>query len=326
MSERAFEEALRATLRAAAPLEVPRRVEDRARAIPNTAGARSRWRPRAERVRFSSALGAVLVTAVLVGAIVLVASRAAPGIGGRGTPNPVTIETPFGSLVASDLELIVDGRAFRVPSSIAEPGVQTLAFTGSSTYGQLTLAWRDGNSPLALIIHFAADARTWWVSEVVATDGRAEEAGWVYFEGPLFEQPLSSAYAGRAVLSSVRSTYGETASLRFDDLSLRAFSSTTPRNPATGTMPPSGIVGTSGPDFIPMLGGDQIVGYVSVHWRDVVASNSFRSQGPDQPVFGADLKTLVGYSVPGRGFEPLSSTTTSPAIPANPGAARSLQP
>ncbi len=63
-----------------------------------------------------------------------------------------------------------------------------------------------------------------------------------------------------------------------------------------------------------MLGGEQIVGYVSINWDEPLPINSFRGQDPDQPVFGADLQTLVGFSVPGRGFEPLSSTA-SPVMP-----------
>ncbi len=323
MNEPAFEDALRSTLRAAAPLEVPARLEDRARAIPHDLPVRQRWLPWTSQRRTGVAIGAIFVAAAVLATVVLVAPRTNSGPGGGGAPNPVRIESLFGSLVASDLELIVGGRVFRVPSSAAQAGVGTLTFTGSATYGRLTISWRDGSSPVALVVHFAADAHTWWVSEIVATDGRADQAGWLYFEGPFFERPIGTAFTGSMELSSVRSTYGETASLRFGELSLSAFASGSPRNPTTGTMPPSdgASAASSGPDFIPMVGasGSQIVGYVSTAELDQpVPINSFRGQDPDQPVYGADLKTLVGYSVPGRGFEPLSASIQgSPPLPAS---------
>jgi hypothetical protein len=176
-----------------------------------------------------------------------------------------------------------------------------------------------------LVIHFAANARTWWVSEIVASDGRAEAAGWVYFEGPLFESPLGSTFDGAVELSSVRSTDGTTGSLRFGELSLHAFASSTPRDPTRGTTPPSG--GTpagSSPDFIAAAGGaGQVIGYVPrEELEQQVPFNSFRGQAPDQPVYGDDLKTLVGYMVAGKGFVALGVDPNSvPTIPVQQGPA-----
>jgi hypothetical protein len=317
MNDSAFEDALRSTLRAAAPLEVPVRLEDRARAIPGLVRPRQPWwRSIEPRMRISVA--AIVAALVVIVAVALVVQRSNLGPAGGGPPNPVLIQSAFGSLIASDLELTVGGRVFRVPSSAGQPGVRTLTLAGSSTYGRLTILWHAGSTPLTMVMHFAADAHTWWVSEIVATDGRPEQAGWLYFEGPFFERPLGNAFTGSIELSSVRSTYGETGSLQFGELSLSAFAPGSPRNPTLGTMPPqdgaSAFVGA--PDFIPFVGttGNQIIGYVPTAELDQpVPIGSFRGQSPDQPVYGPDLKTLIGYSVAGKGFEPLASTGSSPS-------------
>ena len=118
---------------------------------------------------------------------------------------------------------------------------------------------------------------------------------------------------------------GVSGSLRFGELSLRAFASSTPRDPTRGTMPPSG--GTpagSSPDFIAAAGGgDQVVGYVPREELDQpVPFNSFRGQAPDQPVYGDDLKTLVGYMVAEKGFIALGVDPNSvPTIPVQQGPA-----
>lgn len=310
MNDSPFEAALRASLKAAAPLEVPARLEDRASDIPAIAHPAQRWwshiAPRTWGVAIAAALSLMI-------AFVLVVPRVVLGPGRGGPPNPVRIESAFGSLVASDLELTVDGRVFRVPPSATQAGVTELSLAGTATYGRLTVQWHDGATPMTLVMHFAADSHTWWVSEIVASDGRSGPSGWLYFEGPFFERPVGTSFKGSSDRSSVRSTYGATGSLQFGELSLSAFASGSPRNPTTGTMPPSdgASAASSGPDFIPMVGasGSQIVGYVSTAELDQpVPINSFRGQDPDQPVYGADLKTLVGYSVPGRGFEPLSAS------------------
>jgi hypothetical protein len=304
MNERVVEDALRATLRSAAPLEVPTRLIEEARAIPRTVIVPRRWWPSIWSVRIRLLAGSLLVMAIAIGSVAAVLPRIAPAVGG-GKQNPVTVESSFGSLMASDLELVIGSRVFRVPGSSANPNVQTLTFSGSATSGALTIAWRDGQIPMTLVVFFAATERSWWVSEIVATDGRSEAAGWVYFAGPIFERPVGSLFAGHVVLASVGSTYGVRASLTFGELSARAFGSQTPRDPTTGPMPQPEATGEPIPDFVPMVSGEQVIGYVSTDWQGRIPINTFRGQPPDQPVFGPDLKTIVGYSVGDRGFVPL---------------------
>jgi hypothetical protein len=152
-------------------------------------------------------------------------------------------------------------------------------------------------------------------------DGTDEQGG---AEGPTRDRPIGphdeidrprasgkgrleargGTFAGTATLGSVRSTFGESGTIRFGKLSLTAFGGQVARDPSLATMPPDGVIGPSGPDFIPMVGtGTSIVGYVATRWQLDLPLNSFRARAPDQPVFASDLKTIVGYSVPGHGFQ-----------------------
>lgn len=311
MNDSPFEAALRATLNAAAPLEIPARLEDRARDIPAIAHTRQRWwshlTPRTWGVAVAAAVGLIL-------AIVLFVPRIASGPGG-GPANPVRFESAFGSLIANDLQLTVDGRVFRVPTSVTQAGVTELSLAGATTYGRLTVLWRDGATPMALVMHLAADAHTWWVSEIVVSDARSGPSGWLYFEGPFFERPVGTSFKGSIDLSSVRSTYGSIGSLNFGELDLSAFAAGGTHDPIAGPMPSSG---GAEPDFVPYIGiaGSAVLGYVATAELEAqVPIQSFRGQAPDQPVYGSDLKTLVGYSVAGKGFEPVTtSATTIPTL------------
>jgi hypothetical protein len=79
-----------------------------------------------------------------------------------------------------------------------------------------------------------------------------------------------------------------------------------------GTMPPPGPNGqvdpSDAPDFIAVAArdGDGIAGYVR---KEAVLPAATMTLGrpvePTWPVYGEDLRTLVGYLVPGKGFVPI---------------------
>lgn len=301
MTNDRFEGVLRAALVAHAPADVPARLEARVRGIPLAARPRLAWLP-GPILRPLPLVGLAATLVLVIGFAGLVATRTQPPAAGQGS-NPVFLSSAFGSFSASDFALVIDGRRIEIPSP-GDTSVQTFTFTGTATFGQLTVAWRAGDKPYVVVVHFSADARTWWVSDGLASDGKTEAAGWLYFVGPAFETPRSSTFAGEATLPSVRSTFGESGTLRFGKLSLTAFGGQTARDPSLATMPPDGVIGRAGPDFIPMVGtGTSIVGYVATRWQLDLPLNSFRALAPDQPVFASDLKTIVGYSVPGHGFQ-----------------------
>ena len=78
-----------------------------------------------------------------------------------------------------------------------------------------------------------------------------------------------------------------------------------------GTMPPPGRNGapdaSAAPDFIAVAGPDGgIAGYVPKAYLFPDASAANGRPGPtDVPVYGEDVRTLVGHMVAGRGFVPL---------------------
>ncbi|HEX7949762.1 MAG TPA: hypothetical protein VF494_05390 [Candidatus Limnocylindrales bacterium] len=302
MTDDRFEGFLRAALVGQAPANVPAALEGRVLAIPVEARP-SLARLTGPMLRPLPVIGfAVTLLVVLVAVAALVTSRPDASVGTAGS-NPVHLSSTFATFSASDFTLLVDGRRVPIPSP-GDAGVQTFSFTGSSTYGALTIAWRSAGEPYVVVVHLAADAQAWWISDALATDGRTEQAGYLYFEGPALETPRGGAFAGQAMLRSVRSTYGERGALRFGELNLAAFLGKIARDPSLGTMAPDGGVSPGAADYIPMVSGETIVGYVaSPTLLDSIPMNSFRALAPDIPVFGRDLRTIVGYSVPDHGFQ-----------------------
>ena len=94
------------------------------------------------------------------------------------------------------------------------------------------------------------------------------------------------------------------------------------REPTSGPIPPEAVENGAFnkaliPDFIPALDRNgQIAGYVA---RDLAIPDGAPVNAPI-PVYGDDLKTIVGYMHPGRGFVPLGvSVDSAPVIPATVG-------
>lgn len=309
MNRPSFEDSVRAALASTAPGEVPAALEQHARSIPARRPVRWRWL-RSSSMRAFAGLAVVLV-AVVVSAAVL--ARPTTN-GGRAEPNPISYSSPFGSLAASDFALVVGEHTFVVPGPRDSSSDIRLSYSGTAMFGSFEMHWIEHNAPMTLVAYVAADARTWWVSEIVASEGRSDGAGWLYFEGPFFERPRGSAFEGDAALRSSRSIDATPATLRFGHLRLTAFADgASARDPTKGTMPPpppgGGTVDESlGPDFIAVAGPDGIAGYAPRALVNGGTSpvNGYVGQAPDVPVYADDLRTLVGYFIVGRGFVALA--------------------
>lgn len=299
MNDEPLEARFRMDLRRATPRELPAGMMERAASIPLTrpakAGRGSTWAAEGR-----SALGVLGVVAAVIVAIGVAGWRATGGAV-SGPANPVGVSSSFGALTASDFVLSIDGERIAIPNP-SDPEVLTASFQGSATFGQLTLTWTTAGRPFALLLHFSADAVGWWVSDMEASDGRAEQSGWIDFAGPLFATAHGTSYAGEATVQSVRSSHGVRASMSFGHLGLAAFNSIAHRQPTAGPIEGGG----SSPDFVSIVSGATTVGYVSAYWHDNLPIVSFRGLAPDQPVFGPDLKTIVGFSLPGGDFAPLN--------------------
>ena len=329
MSEQSFEDAIRSMLRAAAPPEVPASLERHALAIPYEIRTTGRGRGAGRTLRgLAGAVAAVMVVVALVSAVVLLRPLVVPG-GATSNVNPIGVASAFGTFSASDFELVIGDRSFTGgPSGWSHPSASLgleVSITGSSIFGSFELHWIEHAAPMTLVAYVEANAHHWWVSEIVVSEGRPDGTGWLYFEGPFFERPLGTAFDGEAVLASSRSTDGATATLRFGDLRLTAFQSgAASRDPTMGTMPPLPSTGPGAeqwtmPDFIAVAGPSGGVGYAP---RALVLgtgpTNGYVGGPPDVPVYAADLRTLVGYWMSGRGFVPLADVAARPLVSGNP--------
>ena len=327
MSEQSFEDAIRSMLRSAAPADVPASLEQRALAIPSEMRTTGGWQRAGLTLRGPvGALAAVVVVVALVVMVVLPRPVAAPSSGATNV-NPIGVASIFGSFSASDFELVIGDRSFTAgPSGWSRPSSSAdFSFTGSADFGSFELHWIEHAAPMTLVAYFAADAHDWWVSEIVASEGRPDGKGWLYFEGPFFERPLGSPYQGEAALTSSRATDGLTATLRFGQLNLRAFEAgSTPRDPTKGTMPPVLSGGTSGeqgtmPDFIAVADpSGAVAGYAPNTLLGGGPTNGYVGEPPDVPVYAADLRTLVGYWVSPGGFVPLEEAAATPVRTSTP--------
>jgi hypothetical protein len=98
-------------------------------------------------------------------------------------------------------------------------------------------------------------------------------------------------------------------------------------------MPPPGLNGqvdASGvPDFIAVAGEDGgIAGYVPKAYLFPEPTTAVgRPEEPEIPVYGEDLRTLIGHMVPGKGFVPLDvDPLTVPTIPVQAGPSLAAPP
>ncbi len=245
----------------------------------------------------------------------------------------MAVSSSFGTFRATDFALTIGAETFvgaqpirtlvgiRVPGTPAStPGSATSTGAPSGDadsplrdFGAFELHWVEHGSPMTLVAYPEADAGSWWVSEIVASEGRPDGGGWLYFEGPFFERPLGSDFDGPVMLPSTRSTDGVAATLRIGQLHLSAFrSGVPPSDPTKGTLAPAtpgtAVNVAAAPDFIAVASaGGGIAGYApSALVFGGGPTNGYVGEAPDVPVYAADLRTLVGYVVAGGGFVPLA--------------------
>ncbi len=342
MSDEAFEAALRAMLRKPVSDAVPASLALRAAAIPREVPApRTRHRLPAL-AGIAQLLTAAAAAAMLVAAALLIRTTlpsAVPGGGGS-----MVVSSPFGTFRAADFALTVGNETFvgasptRTSVGVTVPGVPASspgAATSSGVlpgdagavfrdFGAFEIHWIEHDAPMTLVAYVEADAHSWWVSEIVASEGRPDGTGWLYFEGPFFARPLGSSFDGPVVLRSSRSTDGIVATLRIGQLQLSAFrSGAVPSDPTKGTpavSPGTALDIAAAPDFLAVTAPDGgIAGYAP---KALVLgsgpTNGYVGGPPDVPVYAPDLRTLVGYVVTGRGFLPLAEmplarTSATPA-------------
>jgi hypothetical protein len=98
---------------------------------------------------------------------------------------------------------------------------------GSRVYQTLEFGWHDEGVEMRINLYFAANANSWWVSQVRTYNGQTP-GDWIYYPGPLFTTPLGAAFSGNVDLFGAG--LGGVGRLQMNNLRLAAFQ--------PGTMPP----------------------------------------------------------------------------------------
>jgi len=147
------------------------------------------------------ALGGLGALAV---AVIVVAVAGGPllrglggGFGAGATSTPATVNPAYswdsGSVVMTliDGRILADGKVFLV-----QPGpILVSSDPGNETYQTLELTWKEHGREMRMNLYFAADERSWWVSELRTYNG-AVNGDWLFYGGPLFRTPLGQSFIG----------------------------------------------------------------------------------------------------------------------------------
>jgi hypothetical protein len=169
-----------------------------------------RSRVREQASRRDGSLGALrlLAVAILLGALV-VGGVAGAGALLQGMPDEPTAAVPQDLsaaiagkrvqwktdvvlLAADDVAVTANGKTYRP----LQPKVGVHSDPGSLDYWTLEVTWSEGLEQ-RINLYFAADASSWWVSEVRAYDGVAPSPDWAGFpKQTYFRTPHGRAYTG----------------------------------------------------------------------------------------------------------------------------------
>ena len=225
MNEGVFERDLRAVLLSYEPVDVPRSLDASIAALPNPPQRRAGWLGRSshldrrsgvERVA-SFAVAGVTVVALFVVGVIIVAGFRRPeaSVGAGSAPRAFTWGTQLAVLEADTLSIEVDGRTFHPPADVA-----VVSDPGTPTYRTLEMSWHEQAREMRVFIYFAADAESWWVSEIRTYDGRSTPA-WAYFAGLQIGAARGASFEGS--VDALGTGRGGTARLRIENLRLTAF-------------------------------------------------------------------------------------------------------
>lgn len=129
--------------------------------------------------------------------------------------NPISWKTDTVQLSATDFYIVVDGKTF-----IPNESVMINSDPGNSKYTTLEITWFENSIEMRMNLYFAADKKTWWVSEVRVYDGN-KKANWITLKKQIFKTAIKASLVGSTQGSSIK--VSEKASINFKSLKLSAF-------------------------------------------------------------------------------------------------------
>ncbi|KKQ35995.1 MAG: hypothetical protein US53_C0067G0008 [Candidatus Woesebacteria bacterium GW2011_GWA1_37_7] len=149
--------------------------------------------------------------------------------------NPVSWDTQFVKLTASDFFILVGGKRF----SAKDIQLSRLASDpGDRNYTTFEAGWMENGVEMRLYMNFRADNQNWWAYEIKTYDGNSP-GDWKIFTkiAPYFKTPLGQTFVSDVV--GLTSDDG-TASIYFKDLFLEAFANSEPISANYTLTPPPG--------------------------------------------------------------------------------------
>lgn len=190
---------------------------------PRTRWIRQRRSPEGSRRMFTPIRVMAVSLMTLVSASLLAVSFSSPGSspgqqsGGPGSSPAASVEAPSqaplaGPAIAWDtgcVQLTAD--SLRITTDLdgadrqvfsASGALQSLVSDpGDETRRTLEATWHELGTEVRLNLYLAADATSWWISELRTDDGQPIP-DWITYPGPLFETPLGEAFHGDVALES----------------------------------------------------------------------------------------------------------------------------
>ena len=127
---------------------------------------------------------------------------------------------------------------------------------GDATYATLELSWQQHQVPMNVNIYLAADATSWWVTEMRTYNGKSgTDADWLTFMGEQFRTPAGGTYAGDVDLTATEG--GVTSHVQIGGMTLALLPSSQQRTPSSvlptyATLPSDTAVAVVGTTTIPV--------------------------------------------------------------------------
>ena len=220
MTDAAFERDLRGYLEGSAPTDVPTSLHRTIASLSDADRARGQW---FGRLASSAAAGVAIVLGLALAIIAAVSMPPSPDTpGSGGTAFTHVWRTNFATLQANSVSIEVGGITFQAPSDAvakSNPGVARIP--------SLQIQWQDEGVPMNLDFSIHSDASSWWVSEILSSDGTLA-SDWISYRGfadaPLFLTPRGEAFNGDVDLKGEGRAVA--ARLTIDDMRLSIFGMT----------------------------------------------------------------------------------------------------
>jgi hypothetical protein len=188
----------------------------RSRVLRAASGQRSAWRG-ASRLLVVGLLGVAALAGGVAGGGALLGLRTVaeapiqpPSFADAVAAKPIIWKTNAVILAADAIELTANGTVLHPGASPVKVGGDP----GDLKSATLEVGWAEGGVEQRIYLYLAADATSWWMSEVRAYDNVAPKPEWATLGGLVGRRPLGTAYVGDLDLEGPSEMHPTRARLR----------------------------------------------------------------------------------------------------------------